>query len=232
MTARRGPSPRRRARAIGGAILFLACGSAVEATASPSAPQAGPGAIVAHAIAEASRRFGVPEDWIRAVIRAESAFDPQATSRVGAMGLMQVMPATYAELRVRYGLGPDGYDPRDNVLAGTAYLRELHDRFGVRGALAAYNAGPGRYQEHLDTGRILPLETRIYVARIAAGGRFDPSLAGPNARVVAPGPTPPDPAAAPLFITLGSPSSGRRAAAVDARSELFPTLRPSEAGDE
>lgn len=231
MTARWRPSAGQRTRAIGGAILCLTCGVAAETTASPSAPP-GSGDGVANAIAEASRRFGVPEDWIRAVIKAESAFDSRATSRVGAMGLMQVMPATYAELRVRYGLGPDAYDSRDNVLAGTAYLRELHDRFGVRGALAAYNAGPGRYQEHLDTGRILPLETRIYVARIAAGGRLGERLADPNARVIAPRPTPPDPATAPLFVTLGSSSSGVRASANDARSELFPTPRLSEAGDE
>ncbi len=84
------------------------------------------------------------------------------------MGLMQVMPDTWAGLRVRHGLGRDPYDPRDNILAGTAYLREMFDRYGNVGAmLAAYNAGPGRYDEHRATGRPLPAETRAYVAALA-----------------------------------------------------------------
>ena len=118
-------------------------------------------------IAEASQRFGVPVAWIRAVLRAESAGDSRAISSAGAMGLMQIMPATWTELRVRHRLGSDVYDPRDNILAGTAYLRELHDRYGsVTAMLAAYNAGPGRYEASL-SGRPLPAETRAYVAAIA-----------------------------------------------------------------
>ena len=93
-------------------------------------------------IAEAAQRFGVPEAWIRAVMRVESAGDVRAISSAGAMGLMQVMPATWAELRVRHRLGGNPYDPRDNILAGAAYLREMHDRYGSPGFLAAYNAGP------------------------------------------------------------------------------------------
>jgi hypothetical protein len=122
-------------------------------------------------IAEASRRFGVPEAWIRAVMRAES--DGRAliggrpnTSPAGAIGLMQVMPETYAELRRRYGLGPDIADPRDNILAGTAYLRELYDRYGAPGFLAAYNAGPARFDDYRTRHRPLPAETRHYVATL------------------------------------------------------------------
>jgi soluble lytic murein transglycosylase-like protein len=118
-------------------------------------------------IAAASARFDLPERWIRAVIAAESAGDPRAVSTAGAMGLMQIMPPTWAELRAAHGLGADPFDPRDNILAGTAYLRELYDRFGIRGFLAAYNAGPDRYARHLATGRPLPRETRAYVARLA-----------------------------------------------------------------
>ncbi len=100
-------------------------------------------------------------------MRTESAGDPRAISSKGAMGLMQIMPATWTELRVRHRLGGDAYDPRDNILAGTAYLRELHDRYGsVSAMLAAYNAGPGRYEASL-SGRPLPAETRAYVATIA-----------------------------------------------------------------
>ena len=86
----------------------------------------------------------------------------------GAMGLMQIMPDTWAELRSRYGLGPDPYDPHDNIIAGTAYLRELLDRYGERGFLAAYNAGPSRYEEHLATGRPLPSETLSYMAAVTS----------------------------------------------------------------
>ena len=75
-------------------------------------------------------------------MRVESTNDPHALSPKGAMGLMQIMPKTWQELRARYGLGADPYEPRDNILAGAAYLRELHDRFGSPGFLAAYNAGP------------------------------------------------------------------------------------------
>src|SRR3546814_793345 len=77
---------------------------------------------------------------------------------------MQVMPGTYASLRVRYRLGPDPYAVRDNVMAGAAYLREMHDRYGSPAFLAAYNAGPGRLDEHLRNGRPLPAETRRYLA--------------------------------------------------------------------
>lgn len=79
---------------------------------------------------------------------------------------MQIMPATWAELRERYNLGNDPYDPHDNILAGTAYLRELLDPYGSPGVFAAYNAGPSRYEEYL-AGGSLPDETRGYVAKLA-----------------------------------------------------------------
>ena len=136
-----------------------------------------PAPVTAHPhaafIAEASQRFGIPEHWIRAVLRVESAGDVRAISSAGAMGLMQVMPDTWAGLRRRHGLGRDPYDPRDNILAGTAYLREMWNRYGnVAAMLAAYNAGPGRYDEHL-AGRPLPAETQAYVAALAPLVRND-----------------------------------------------------------
>ena len=118
-------------------------------------------------VAEAAQRFGIPATWIYVVMRAESFGEVHAVSPKGAMGLMQIMPETWAHLRVRYGLGADPYDPHDNILAGAAYLRELHDRYGAPGFLAAYNAGPTRYQDHLTTGRPLPAEARAYVADVA-----------------------------------------------------------------
>nr|WP_271530257.1 MULTISPECIES: lytic transglycosylase domain-containing protein [unclassified Bradyrhizobium] len=117
-------------------------------------------------ITEASQRFAIAPIWIRAVQSVESAGDVHARSPQGAMGLMQIMPATWAELRERYNLGNDPYDPHDNILAGTAYLRELLDRYGSPGVFAAYNAGPSRYEEHL-AGGSLPEETRAYVAKLA-----------------------------------------------------------------
>ena len=83
------------------------------------------------------------------------------------MGCMQIMPATWDQLRTENALGNDPFDPHDNVIAGAAYLRELIDLYGWPGALAAYNAGPNRYAEFLVNGRALPSETRKYVARIA-----------------------------------------------------------------
>jgi len=77
------------------------------------------------------------------------------------------MPETFAEMTRRYGLGSDPYDPRTNVLAGTAFLREMYDRFGAEHFLAAYNAGPGRVENHLRTGRPLPDETQHYVQALA-----------------------------------------------------------------
>jgi hypothetical protein len=114
----------------------------------------------------ASRRFGVPVQWIRSVLSVESAGEVRARSPKGAIGLMQIMPETWADLRLRYGLGNDPDDPRDNILAGAAYLRELHDRYGSPGFLAAYNAGPARYEEHL-AGRRLPAETQAYLQKLA-----------------------------------------------------------------
>jgi len=125
-------------------------------------------------IAEASLRFGIPEPWIRDVMRAESAGlatinGAPITSSAGAMGLMQVMPETYATMRRRYGLGADPYDPHDNILAGAAFLSELSDRYGYPGCLAAYHAGPRRFEEYRREGRPLPPETWRYLAAIAPG---------------------------------------------------------------
>lgn len=141
-----------------------------------------PGRLDAYAtdIAEASRRFGIPAAWIRAVMRVESGGIAQATSSKGAMGLMQILPDTWAELRTRYGLGGDPYDPHDNILAGAAYLRELLDRYGWPGFLAAYNAGPSRYDAHIANGLALPAETQAYVATLASligAGQVDGNMA-------------------------------------------------------
>ena len=145
--------------------------------ASPSDPWA-------KHITEAASRFAIPERWISAVMQAESDRDPLAVSPKGAMGLMQIMLATWTELRTRYRLGADPYQPRDNILAGAAYLAELHDLYGFPGFLAAYNAGPGRYEKHLVSDEPLPTETVDYVARIMS--LIDGDTAAPQRTVVRP----------------------------------------------
>jgi soluble lytic murein transglycosylase-like protein len=152
------------------AAVLLAGVVAATASASVSPPTvratSSADSVVGY-VTEAARRFSIPESWIYAVMRIESAGDPRAVSPKGAAGLMQIMPDTWAYLRARYGLGGDMYDPRDNIMAGAAFLRELYDRYGAPGFLAAYNAGPGRYENHLATGRPLPAETIAYVSRLA-----------------------------------------------------------------
>jgi hypothetical protein len=162
--------------------------------------------LIAGFIAEAAQRFGIPTGWVRAVVAAESGGDPAAVSPKGAMGLMQIMPETWSALRDRYDLGSDPFDPRDNILAGAAYLRELHDRYGDDGFLAAYNAGPTRYEDHLATGRPLPAETQAYLATLTQMISGESSV---SARVVA--------AVvrswtdAPLFVPHGRSSSAKSA---------------------
>jgi soluble lytic murein transglycosylase-like protein len=122
-------------------------------------------------IEEASARFDIPEAWIRRVMQAESGGRTRwrgrpIRSHAGAMGLMQLMPGTWRAMRSRHGLGADPDDPRDNILAGTAHLRAMHDRFGYPGLFAAYNAGPGRYATYLARGGRLPAETVAYVAKV------------------------------------------------------------------
>jgi soluble lytic murein transglycosylase-like protein len=152
------------------AVVLLSGSAAPVAALAHDIPAARSAALhpyVAH-VADAARRFGIPEAWIWAVMRVESACNARAVSGAGAMGLMQIMPATWARLRARYGLGSNPFDVRDNIMAGAAYLREMHDRYGsVSAMLAAYNTGPGRYDDYLSRGRPLPAETVDYLAQLA-----------------------------------------------------------------
>jgi soluble lytic murein transglycosylase-like protein len=169
----------RRAGLCGGiavAVSICCASTHAEPAVAPPKDLVSAADRIAIFVEEAAHRFGVPETWIRAVMRVESNDEIQAVSPKGALGLMQIMPQTWAGLRARYGLGVDPYDAHDNILAGAAYLRELWDRYGSPGFLAAYNAGPARYEDHLATGRPLPDETQAYVARLTpalAGGALD-----------------------------------------------------------
>ena len=116
-------------------------------------------------IEEASRRYDVPDAWIRAVMGRESGGlqfrnGTLTTSPVGAMGLMQLMAPTYDDMRLQYSLGDDAFEPHDNIMAGTAYIRQMYDIYGSPGFLAAYNTGPGRLDDFLTRNRPLPHETR------------------------------------------------------------------------
>lgn len=168
-------------------------------------------------IARASARFAIPEQWIRRVIRAESGGEAvlagrPVVSRAGAMGLMQLMPGTWRDMRMVLGLGSDPNDPADNITAGTAYLRAMYDRFGYPGLFAAYNAGPARYSDFLAGRRGLPAETRAYVAAVAGPGRPAyraarnaniPAIAAMSrGRPAAPGPESLRPSSGGLFVAL------------------------------
>lgn len=162
---------RARTRARFALLLLIglapACtlGGVMPAKAAPIERPTGGDPYAVH-VEEAARRFGIPAAWIRAVMQIESRARRDAISPKGAIGLMQIMPDTWSELRARYALAGDPFDPRDNIHAGAAYLRELYERYGSPGFLAAYNAGPRRYENYLDGRRSLPSETVAYVATL------------------------------------------------------------------
>ena len=223
MSPRRSSSHRRTI-----ALALLACVASISATVLPApaegqtAPPPEAGAVARH-VADAAQRYAIPEPWIWAVMGVESAGDPGAVSAKGAMGLMQIMPANWAALRIRYALGADPYDVRANIMAGAAYLRAMFDRYGDPAAmLAAYNAGPGRYDEYL-RGRPLPAETRAYVARLAPViGAAPPSPVRPLAA--------PDPLAwtrSALFAARGAMPSDRSPAAAQSADDAR-TKAPSD----
>jgi len=148
-------------------LLFGAFAYAKSASADPPPASGRAQAEIETFVEEAAKRFAVPARWIRAIMRVESGGDVRARSPKGAIGLMQVMPSTYEELRLRHGFGVDPFDPRDNILAGSAYIRELLDRYGSPGFLAAYNAGPARFDRYLTARRALPTETLEYLEALA-----------------------------------------------------------------
>jgi soluble lytic murein transglycosylase-like protein len=216
-------------------ILGLTVAAAGQAAAVPP-PVAAPGANSgvdqwAGFIDEAAQRFVLPSAWIRAVMQAESGGHTMRdghpiVSRAGAMGLMQVMPATYAAMRAAWHLGPNPFDPHDNIMAGAAFLRAMFDRYGYPGLFAAYNAGPQRYDATLQSGAPLPHETQRYIAAlnqappspalpptILSGTRLFFTLHGVSGAIGDPEPssqpTPPVPVSGGLFVPLSTPLEQR-----------------------
>lgn len=205
-------------------VLACLCPALASVHASPAAAACPASLPLDGPIARAAQRFAIPDTLIRAVIAVESGGKVFAVSPKGAMGLMQLMPGTWGELRLRHALGTDPFDPCDNILAGTAYLRELLDRYGDPGFLAAYNAGPGRYEAYLG-GRPLPAETVAYVARLST------KMVGGNAPV--PVRARPDPDAwrrGGLFVRASDPGAEQDAGPRDSSSpepQDKPDSRPS-----
>ncbi len=219
-------SARFRAARIAAALLLLVplCREAGDACAAPAAPGA-PHPYAGH-VAEASLRFGIPQDWIWRVMHVESRGNARAVSSAGAMGVMQIMPATWAMLSARHGLGRDPFDVRANILGGAAYLRAMWDRYGdVRLMLAAYNAGPGRADAYAAGRRGLPTETVAYVAAIA------PAIGASSIAPLAPAPTASTPAwrSASIFAGEGDSSKPGSSAAPALQDEPMTTAgRPRE----
>ena len=201
--------------------LFLLAGvSALVMFPVAASVQAGPAAQralsdpYAGLIADAARRFRLPAALIRAVMRIESGGNRRAVSPAGAMGLMQLMPETWATFRIRYHLGRDPFDPHDNIFAAAAFLRELRDRYGSPGFLAAYNAGPARYEVYRDRHRPLPAETVAYVKALA------PFVEGGERgnRILLAAAEPKSSARASLFVTRSAKPETIESASIGGRS--------------
>lgn len=161
----------RRLRFALAAFGMLAFGLSAHSQTPARPPSA---ACRAHA-PEAAVRSELAIDVILRVMCAESGGSASIVSTKGAIGCMQIMPATWAYLAPRYGLGTDPYDARMNMIGGAMYLAELTRRFGLPGAYAAYNAGPARYIRYAASGVPLPRETVAYAARL--GGAAAPAMA-------------------------------------------------------
>ncbi|WP_415508705.1 lytic transglycosylase domain-containing protein [Acetobacter sp.] len=162
-------------------------------------------------IQEASNRFSIPQSWIRAVMQQESGGHQYIRGRKvrsvhGAVGLMQIKPATYYELAQRYSLGSDPYDPHDNIMAGSGYIRELYDRFGSPQFLAAYNCGPQCAENHRTRGTALPDYAKTYMAAIKPHLNDPvPAMLQPTQIAYAPAPAPPVKVVAETSVPASAP---------------------------
>lgn len=210
-------------------IAASAAALCVAALPGQALPGTSPAAdsCAAHA-PEATSRSGLSVDLLMRVMRAESGGNPRIVSPKGAMGCMQIMPDTWRYLTARYRLDSDPFNARMNMIGGALYLAELSARYGSAGAIAAYNAGPGRYERYLSGSARLPAETIAYAARIGESGPRGPA---PLAQIRW--------QEAGLFLTSrATVGSSKSAAPVDDAAEcpvshpLFPLTRPARAKSE
>jgi soluble lytic murein transglycosylase-like protein len=194
--------------------LLGGCSLLISAHCAAPVPSAKPVDQWYPMVSEAATLFALPEAWVTAVMTQESGGRTTLggrpiTSKAGAMGLMQLMPKTYEDLRHRYGLGTDAYAPHDNIVAGAAYLRQMYTRYGYPGMFAAYNAGPGRLDAYLAGRKPLPDETISYLSAIAPGSEtaFGGRQIAPSKPVKAHTPDGifvSQAAQSPLFVTLSN----------------------------
>lgn len=227
MTAR---SQRRARRLLAFGIALATLGASLAPFSAPareSLATVSPSPACAPHAAEAAARSALPATVILRVMHVESRGRANAISPKGAMGCMQIMPATWRYLTARYALGSDPWNARFNMIGGALYLAELARQFGFPGAYAAYNAGPARYARHVRGAARLPAETIAYVAslsgaappRARTNGPTDRNLAAPRWQEAA------------LFLGASRPravapeGSAPETAARPARHELFPLAR-------
>jgi len=211
--------------------IFGVVAIAVSPSPSPgAAPELVGSKSCAMHVPEAARRSGLSQDVVMRVMLAESGGNSRIVSAKGAMGCMQIMPATWSYLTARYNLGADPFDARMNMIGGAMYLAELAARYGWPGALSAYNAGPGRYQRFVQGGVALPAETIAYTARLGGNAPAGP-MATPAPRWQE----------ASLFMARSrfggaavlpaTPIAARGSAEVRPRNALFPLSGGPDGGD-
>ena len=233
MTAR---SQRRARRLLAFGIALATLGASLapfSALARESLATVSPSPACAPHAAEAAARSALPATVILRVMHVESRGRANAISPKGAMGCMQIMPATWRYLTARYALGSDPWSARFNMIGGALYLAELARQFGFPGAYAAYNAGPARYARHVRGGARLPAETIAYMASLSGtvsprarrDGTADRNSVTPRWQE------------ATLFVGATRPRAAApevsvpEAAARPARHELFPLVRSERGGE-
>ena len=199
---------------------IVAIAASASSSAGASAEPAMSGRCAMH-VPEAARRSGLSEDMVTRVMLAESGGNSRIVSAKGAIGCMQIMPKTWAYLTARYILGADPFDARMNMIGGAMYLAELAARYGWPGALAAYNAGPGRYQRYVQGGVQLPTETIAYTERIGRSSAARPIMTTAprwqEARLFMSRPS-----LADADVPIPTPTSSRGTAGAGLRNALFP----------
>lgn len=231
----RSRSPARRLLAFGiAAATLIAPLTPVSALAGEPFAAVLPSPACAPHAAEAAARSALPATVILRVMHVESRGRANAISPKGAMGCMQIMPATWRYLTARHALGSDPWNARFNMIGGALYLAELARQFGFPGAYAAYNAGRARYARHVRGGARLPAETVAYMTSLSGTAPPRPR----DGRVRNGRTAPPRWQEATLFLDAPRPRAAAPEVATPeqaprpARHELFPLARAAHGEDD